>query len=59
MTSTNYKTADQKSGGLYAMVGFLVLLLVFVAVTFFLPNVALPRSYHDPAIGVSPVNRTL
>lgn len=37
MSSTNYKSAtQQKSGRLYAMVGFLVLLLVFVAVTFFL-----------------------
>jgi len=37
MTSTNYKpTTQQKSGRLYAMVGFLVLLLAFVAVTFFL-----------------------
>ncbi len=34
MTSTNYKpTTQQKSGRLYAMVGFLVLLLAFVAVT--------------------------
>jgi len=36
MTSTNYNTAAQKSVGLYAMVGFLVLLLGFVAVTFYL-----------------------
>jgi len=37
MTSTNFKPAtQQKSGRLYAMVGFLVLLLAFVAVTFFL-----------------------
>ena len=37
MTSTNFKPANQhKSGRLYAMVGFLVLLLAFVAVTFFL-----------------------
>ncbi|MBT8065180.1 MAG: methyl-accepting chemotaxis protein [Gammaproteobacteria bacterium] len=36
MTSTNSKPMTQKSGRLYAMVGFLVLLLVFVAVTFFL-----------------------
>ena len=36
MKSTNYETADQKSGGLYAMVGFLVILLMFVAVTFYL-----------------------
>lgn len=37
MTSTNFKPASQhKSGRLYAMVGFLVLLLAFVAVTFFL-----------------------
>jgi twitching motility protein PilJ len=37
MTSTNFKpAAQQKSGRLYAMVGFLVLLLAFVAVTFFL-----------------------
>jgi twitching motility protein PilJ len=37
MTSTDFKpAAQQKSGRLYAMVGFLVLLLAFVAVTFFL-----------------------
>src|SRR5210317_1515362 len=37
MTSTDFKPAtQQKSGRLYAMVGFLVLLLAFVAVTFFL-----------------------
>ena len=37
MTSTNFKpTTQQKSSRLYAMVGFLVLLLTFVAVTFFL-----------------------
>ncbi len=36
MTSTNYKPTAQKSGRLYAMVGFLVILLAFVAVTFFL-----------------------
>ena len=37
MASTNYKPiTQQKSGRLYAMVGFLVLLLAFVAVTFFL-----------------------
>ncbi len=37
MTSTNFKSVTpQKSGRLYAMVGFLVLLLAFVAVTFFL-----------------------
>ena len=36
MTSTNYKPVKQKPGRLYAMVGFLVLLLAFVAVTFFL-----------------------
>jgi twitching motility protein PilJ len=37
MTSTDYKpTTQHKSGRLYAMVGFLVLLLAFVAVTFFL-----------------------
>ena len=37
MTSTNFKPAtQQKSGRLYALVGFLVLLLAFVAVTFFL-----------------------
>ena len=37
MTSTNFKPAtQQKSGRLYAMVGFLVLLLAFVAITFFL-----------------------
>ena len=34
--TTEYKPATQRSGGLYAMVGFLVLLLAFVAVTFFL-----------------------
>lgn len=37
MTATNFKpTTQQKSGRLYAMVGFLVLLLAFVALTFFL-----------------------
>ena len=36
MTSTTYKPATQKSGSLYALVGFLVLLLAFVAVTFYL-----------------------
>ena len=36
MTSTNSKTQAQKPGRLYAMVGFLVMLLAFVAVTFFL-----------------------
>ena len=37
MKSTTFKPAtQQKSGRLYAMVGFLVLLLAFVAVTFFL-----------------------
>jgi twitching motility protein PilJ len=37
MTSTDFKPAtQQKSRRLYAMVGFLVLLLAFVAVTFFL-----------------------
>lgn len=36
MTSKKYKPATQKSGRIYAMVGFLVLLLAFVAVTFFL-----------------------
>jgi twitching motility protein PilJ len=36
MTSTEYKPAAQKSGRLYTLVGFLVLLLAFVAVTFFL-----------------------
>src|SRR5210317_1114765 len=37
MTSTNFKPAtQQKSGRLYTMVGFLVLLLAFVAITFFL-----------------------
>jgi twitching motility protein PilJ len=37
MTSTDFKPAtQQKSGRLYAMVGFLVLLLAFVATTFFL-----------------------
>ncbi len=37
MTSTDFKPAtQQKSGRLYAMVGFLVLLLAFVAITFFL-----------------------
>jgi twitching motility protein PilJ len=34
--TTEYKPATQRSGSLYAMVGFLVLLLIFVAVTFFL-----------------------
>jgi twitching motility protein PilJ len=36
MTTTQFKPAAQKSGSLYTMVGFLVLLLAFVAVTFFL-----------------------
>jgi len=36
MTSTSFKPSAQKSGLLYAMVGFLVILLAFVAVTFFL-----------------------
>jgi twitching motility protein PilJ len=36
MSSTNFKPATQKSGRLYAMVGFLVMLLMFVAITFFL-----------------------
>jgi twitching motility protein PilJ len=36
MSATNFKPAMQKSGRLYTMVGFLVILLAFVAVTFFL-----------------------
>jgi twitching motility protein PilJ len=36
MSATNFKPAIQKSGRLYTMVGFLVILLAFVAVTFFL-----------------------
>ena len=36
MTTTNFRPAAEKSGLIYAMVGFLVLLLAFVAVTFFL-----------------------
>ena len=36
MTSTEYKPAANRSGRLYALVGFLVLLLGFVAVTFYL-----------------------
>jgi len=36
MSMTNLKLSAQKSGGLYAMVGLLVILLVFVAVTFYL-----------------------
>ena len=37
MTSTNFRPAtQQKSGRLFALVGFLVILLAFVAVTFFL-----------------------
>ena len=36
MSSTNYKPVKQKPGRLYTLVGFLVLLLAFVAVTFFL-----------------------
>jgi twitching motility protein PilJ len=36
MTTTNYKPAVQRSGLLYTMVGFMVLLLAFVAVTFYL-----------------------
>ena len=39
MTSTEYKPTAQKSGRLYALVGFLVLLLGFVAVTFYLITV--------------------
>jgi len=36
MTTTHTKPWTQKSGRIYAMVGFLVILLAFVAVTFFL-----------------------
>jgi flagellar biogenesis protein FliO len=36
MASIKQKTAAQKSGRLYTLVGFLVILLAFVAVTFFL-----------------------
>jgi twitching motility protein PilJ len=36
MTSTSMKTVAERSGLIYTMVGFLVLLLAFVAVTFFL-----------------------
>ena len=36
MTTSTFKPASQKSGSLYALVGFLVLLLAFVAVTFYL-----------------------
>jgi twitching motility protein PilJ len=36
MSATNFKPAAQKSSRLYAMAGFLVVLLAFVAVTFFL-----------------------
>ena len=36
MTPTIFKPTAQKSGGLYALVGLLVILLVFVAVTFYL-----------------------
>jgi hypothetical protein len=36
MSTTTFRPATQKSGRLYAMVGFRVILLAFVAVTFFL-----------------------
>ncbi len=36
MTTTSFKSAAEKPRLLYTMVGFLVLLLAFVAVTFFL-----------------------
>jgi twitching motility protein PilJ len=36
MTETNFRPSAQKSTRLYAMAGFLVALLIFVAVTFFL-----------------------
>lgn len=36
MTTSNFKPSTQKSGVLYSLVGLLVILLVFVAVTFYL-----------------------
>ncbi len=36
MTTSNFKLLIRKSGGLYALVGLLVILLVFVAITFYL-----------------------
>lgn len=36
MTTSNLKSSARKSGGLYALVGLLVILLAFVAVTFYL-----------------------
>ncbi|MEE8339801.1 MAG: methyl-accepting chemotaxis protein [Xanthomonadales bacterium] len=36
MTTSNLKSSARKSGGLYALVGMLVILLAFVAVTFYL-----------------------
>ena len=36
MSTATFRPATQKSGRLYAMVGFRVILLAFVAVTFFL-----------------------
>ncbi len=36
MTTSNFKSSARKSGGLYALVGLLVILLAFVAVTFYL-----------------------
>jgi len=36
MTTSNFKSSARKSGGLYALVGLLVILLVFVALTFYL-----------------------
>ena len=36
MTTSNFKSSARRSAGLYALVGLLVLLLVFVAITFYL-----------------------
>ncbi|MEE8496365.1 MAG: methyl-accepting chemotaxis protein [Xanthomonadales bacterium] len=36
MTTSNFKSLAPKSGGLYALVGLLVILLVYVALTFYL-----------------------
>ena len=36
MTPSNFNSSAQKSGGLYALMGLLVVLLVFVAITFYL-----------------------
>ena len=36
MTTSNFKSSARRSAGLYALVGLLVILLVFVAITFYL-----------------------